>query len=134
MGMRPTASGAPATLWLAAAVLLTEAVGLCVAAVFTAVDTANGQSSTKSSGIALTLLAFAGVLAVALLARGLAQAKSWSHTPAAMVQLFTGGIAIYLLDGHRFEWGVPAIALAVLGLAALLSPPTVRALPRRQAH
>src|SRR5262249_58816601 len=61
-------------------------------------------------------------------ARGVAGARRWSRTPALLTQLFFGIVGIYLLQGDRLEWGVPVVVLAVAGLAALLAPPSLRAL------
>jgi hypothetical protein len=122
--------GTPGTLLLAAGVEAAEAAGLAVAGVLTAVDTAAGHSSQSSSGIGLTLLAFIVVAGLALIAAGLARVRPWSRTPAVLTQVLTGVIAVYLLQAHRFDWGVPALLLALAGLAALLAPPSWRALNR----
>jgi hypothetical protein len=115
---------------VAAAAQLTEAAGMCMAATFAAVSTAAGRSYQLASGIALTLIAFGAAAALAAIAAGMAKAKPWSRTPAVMTQLFVGGAGIYLLDGHRPEWGVPALLLAVVCLAGLLTPASLRALNR----
>jgi hypothetical protein len=47
-----------------------------------------------------------------------------------MTQVLTGVDAVYLLQAHRFDWGVPALLLALAGLAALVAPPSWRALNR----
>src|SRR5262249_51124744 len=52
----------------------------------------------------------------------------WSRGPGLPTQLFGGMGGIYLLQGHRFDWGAVLVVLAVLGFAALLSAPSVRAL------
>jgi hypothetical protein len=129
----PAASPAgqrPAALRLAAAAQLIEAVGLCVAAAFGAISTADGKSSQAASGAALTVLAVAAAVGIALIAAALAKARPWSRTPTAMTQLLViiGGIA--LLDGDRPEWGVPALLLAAACLAGLLTPASLRALNR----
>jgi hypothetical protein len=120
----------PAGLRLAAAAQVIEAVGLCVAAVFGAISTADGKSSQAASGAALTVLAVAAAVGIALIAAALAKARPWSRTPTAMTQLLViiGGIA--LLDGDRPEWGVPALLLAAACLAGLLTPASLRALNR----
>ena len=105
-------------------------LGLAVAGVLTAVDTAAGRSSQSSSGIGLTLLAFIVAAGLVLIAAGLARVRPWSRTPAVMTQVLTGVIAVYLLQAHRFDWGVPALLLALAGLAGLLAPPSLRALSR----
>jgi len=132
MGMRygESREGVPRTLLLAAGVQAAEAVGLAVAGVLTAVDTAAGRSSQSSSGIGLTLLAFIVAAGLVLIAAGLARVRPWSRTPAVMTQVLTGVIAVYLLQAHRFDWGVPALLLALAGLAGLLAPPSLRALSR----
>jgi hypothetical protein len=71
-------------------------------------------------------VATAGVLA--WIAVDLARARRWTRTPALLTQLFVGIVAIYLLQGHRYSWGVPCLALSVGGFAALLVPPSLRAL------
>jgi hypothetical protein len=120
----------PAALRVAAAAQFIEAIGLAVAAVFAAVSTADGRTYQLGSGIALILIAVGTAIGVAAIAVGLARARPWSRTPTGMVQLFViiGGIT--LLDGHRPEWGVPALVLAVICLAGLLTPTSLRALNR----
>ena len=132
MGMR-SGEGAPPMLRLAAGVQAIEAVGLCVAGVLTAVDTAAGRSAQASSGIALTLLAFIVAAGLAWIAWGIARQQPWSRTPAVLTQVLTGVIAVYLLQAHRFDWGIPALLLAIAGLAGLLAPASFRALSRSAA-
>ena len=140
---KPPAPGAPApatpaaapgerprALRLAAALQALEAVGLCVAAGFAAVATADGQSYQRASGIALTLIAVGLAAVFALFAVGLARAKPWTRTPVVMVQLFVIIAGITLLDGHRPEWGVPALLLAACCLFGLFTPASLRALNR----
>lgn len=120
----------PAALRVAAAAQFIEAIGLAVAAVFAAVSTADGRTYQLGSGIALILIAVGTAIGLAAIAVGLARARPWSRTPTGMVQLFViiGGIT--LLDGHRPEWGVPALVLAVICVAGLLTPASLRALNR----
>jgi hypothetical protein len=120
----------PRALRLAAAVLAVEAVGMCVAAGFSAVSTADGQSYQRASGIALTLIAVGTAVVFALFARGLAKARPWTRTPVVMTQLAIGVWAIYLLKDHRPEWGVPMLLVAACCLAALFTPASLRALNR----
>ena len=118
----------PPTLRAAAAVQAAESVLILVATVLAGVDTAAGQSYHANSGIALTVIGVAAVAALALVAGGLARARRWSRTPALLTQLFAGIVGIYLLQGHRLDWGLALVVLAVLGFAMLLSPPSLRAL------
>ena len=123
----------PAALRLAATAQLIEAAGLCVAAAFGAISTADGKSSQAASGVALTVFAVAVAVGIALIAAALAKARPWSRTPTAMTQLFVVIGGIVLLDGDRPEWGVPALLLAAACLAGLLTPASLRALNRPPA-
>ena len=118
----------PPTLRVAAVVQAAESALVLAATVLAGVDAAAGQSYHVSSGIALTVIGVAAVAALALVAAGLARARRWSRTPALLTQLFAGIVGIYLLQAHRLDWGVALVVLAVLGFAALLSPPSLRAL------
>ena len=118
----------PASLLGAAIVEAIEAAGVLVAAILAGVDTSSGRSYHANSGIALTLIGIATAVALAYVASGLARARRWSRTPALLTQLFVGIVGIYLIQGHRYDWGAPAVVLAVAGFAALLVPPSLRAL------
>jgi hypothetical protein len=118
----------PATLRAAAAVQAAESAVLLVATVLVGIDAAAGRSYQQSSGIALTLIGVASVAALAAVAAGLARARRWSRTPALLTQLFFGIVGIYLLQGHRLDWGVTSVVLATAGFASLLAPPSLRAL------
>ena len=128
----------PPTLRVAAVVQAAESVLVLVATVLAGVDAASGQSYHVSSGIALTVIGVAAVAALGVVAAGLARARRWSRTPALLTQLFAGIVGIYLLQGHRLDWGLTLVVLAALGFAALLSPPSMRALTgdrsRNQPH
>jgi hypothetical protein len=122
----------PATLRAAAVVQAAEAVLVLAATVLAGIDTAAGRSYRVGSGIALTAIGVACVAGLALVAAGLARARRWSRTPALLTQLFLGIVGISLLQGQRFDWGVLSVVLAVAGLAALLAPPSLRALVSRE--
>jgi len=118
----------PATLRAAAVVQAAESAVVLLATVLVGIDAVAGRSYQQSSGIALTLIGLACAAALALVASGLARARRWSRTPALLTQLFIGIVGIYLLQGHRLDWGVASVVLAVAGFAALLAPPSLRAL------
>jgi hypothetical protein len=122
----------PATLRAATVVQAVESAVVLAAAVLAGVDTAAGRSYQQGSGIALTVIGVASAAALALVAVGLARVRRWSRTPALLTQLFFGIVGIYLLQAHRLEWGVPLLVLAAAGLAALLAPPSLRALTRHE--
>jgi peptidoglycan/LPS O-acetylase OafA/YrhL len=118
----------PATVLVAAVVQAAEAAGVLAASILAGIDTGAGRSYHADSGIALTLIGAATALALGCVAAGLARTRRWSRTPAMLTQLFVGIVGIYLVQGHRLDWGVPGIALAVAGFAALLARPSMRAL------
>jgi hypothetical protein len=107
-----------------------EAAGVLVASVLAGVDAVGGRSYHEDSGIALTVIGIATALALGLVAVGLARGRAWSRTPALLTQLFAGIVSIYLLQGHRYAWGGPGMAVALAGFVALLAPPSLRALAR----
>jgi hypothetical protein len=120
----------PPSLLGAAGVQAADAAIVLVATVLAGVDTATGESYQVGSGIALTLIGLATAAALATVALGLARVRKWSRTPALMTQLFVGIVGIYLVQSHRYEWGVSCLVLAVAGFAALLAPASMRALAR----
>jgi hypothetical protein len=117
-----------ATLTAAAAVECVEVAGILVAAILAGIATAQGKSYQNASGIAITLIGIGAVVALSFVGYGLAKARRWSRTPALLTQLFTGIIGIYLVQGARYWWGVPALVLSVAGFVLLLVPPSIRAL------
>ncbi|HZC62790.1 MAG TPA: hypothetical protein VE464_14245 [Streptosporangiaceae bacterium] len=105
-----------------------DALIVLAASVLAGVDTASGKSYQRGSGIALTLIGLATAAALAWIAVGLSQGRRWSRTPAALTQLFVGIVGIYLVQGHRYEWGIPSLILAAAGLVLLFMPASFRAL------
>jgi hypothetical protein len=118
----------PASLRIAVVVQAAESAVVLVATILAGIDAAAGRSYHQNSGIALTVIGVGAAAALALVAVGLARARRWSRTPALLTQLFFGIVGIYLVQGDRLDWGVPSIVLAVAGFAALLAPPSLRAL------
>ena len=118
----------PSSLLGAAGVQAAEAVIVLVASVISGVDTAAGKSYQTGSGVALTVIGVLTAVMLAWIAVSLARARRWTRTPALLTQLFVGIVGIYLLQSHRYAWGVPCLVLAAGGFAALLVPPSLRAL------
>ncbi len=106
----------------AAIVQAIEAAGVLFAAILAAVETASGHAYQTASGVAITLIGVGMAILLAAVARGLRRARRWTRTPAVLTQLFLGIVAVYLLQSGRLDWGIPAIVLAVAGIAALLAP------------
>jgi len=132
---KPAAAPRPAltplvALRVAAAALALEALGLAVAAVFATINTVDGHAYQLAGGIAATLIALATASGLGGIAVCLATARPWTRIPTALTQLFIIIAGVTLLQGHRLEWGVPALALAAACLAGLLTPASLRALNR----
>jgi hypothetical protein len=118
----------PRTVQVLAAVQAIEAVGVLVAAIIAGLDTGAGKSYQLSSGIAITVTGVCVALLLGLVARGLLAGRRWTRTPALLTQLFGGLIAVYLLEASRYDWGIPALLLAVAGCAMLFAPASMRLL------
>ena len=118
----------PPSLLGAAGVQAADALIVLASSVLAGVDTVAGKSYQRDSGIALTLIGLATAAALAWIAVGLARGRRWSRTPAALTQLFVGIVGIYLVQGHRYGWGIPSLVLAAAGFALLLMPASLRAL------
>jgi hypothetical protein len=117
-------------LRLAVAIQLLEGVGMLVATGFSAAATVSGKSYHTSSGVALTLLAFIAVVAIAIFAYATARARPWGRTPALIIQVLTAFGGVMLVQDHRLDWGIPALILAVAAAASLLAPASFKALNR----
>jgi hypothetical protein len=118
----------PRSLLGAAGIQAADAAIVLAASVLAAVDAAAGKSYQTGSGIALTVIGLVTAAGLAWVAVGLAKVRRWSRTPALLTQLFLGIVGIYLVQGHRYSWGVPSLVLAAAGLAALLVPASLHAL------
>jgi hypothetical protein len=129
-GARARLAGAPMLL-TATAAQAAEAVGLCVVIAANVIDSVSGNTWTASNAIGLILVEAVVAVGVAWIATGIARRRPWSRTPAVMTQVFTVMIAVWLLEAHRYAWGVPALLLAIAGLTGLLTPSSLRALARQ---
>ena len=114
----------------AAAAQAAEAAALCVVIVLNVIDAASGRASTASNAIGFIVLEAIVAAGVALIASGIARFRPWSRTPAVMTQVFTILIALWLLEAHRYAWGIPALLVAIAALAGLFAPTSLRALTR----
>ena len=124
------AAGAPPMLRLTAAAQAVEAAGLVVAAGFQAAEVASGHAYQTSSGIGLAVLEVITAALLAWIASAIARMRPWGRTPGVMTQICVALLALVLLQGGQYAWGVPALVLAVFGLTGLFHPASVRALRR----
>ena len=129
MGMR-SADGAPNLLLVGAAAQGLEAAGLFVVIVANLIDLADGHTYQKSGAIAIIVIEVIVAIGVAWIASGIVRVRPWTRTPAVMTQVFTLVIAVWLLEAHRIAWGLPALVIALTGLAGLFAPTSLRALAR----
>jgi hypothetical protein len=120
--------GRPPTVAAAAVVQAIQSAAILLAAILAGIAALEGKSYENASGIAITAIGVGTAIVLGYVAVGLARARRWSRTPALLTQLFTGIVGIYLVQGHRWSWGVPALVLCVAGFVLLLSPPSIRAL------
>lgn len=122
------AQGRPPTITGAAVVEALQAIAVLLAAILAGVATGEGKSYQNSSGIAITLIGVATAIGLGYVAIGLVRTRRWSRTPALLTQIFTGIVGIYLVQGERYSWGIPALVLSVAGFVLLLVPPSIKAL------
>jgi cell division septation protein DedD len=120
----------PVGIRVATVVQGVEAVGITAAAIAAAVVTADGRNFQLGNEIGLTLIAFAAACGLAAFTLGLHRVQPWSRTPVFLTQLFLGGAGLFLLDAHRWGWGIAALLLALICLAGLFTPASLRALHR----
>jgi hypothetical protein len=118
----------PRTVLGLAVVELIEAGGILLAAILAGVATGSGKSYQLGSGVAITVIGVGVAIALALVARGLRSGRRWARTPTLLTQLFVGIVGIYLTQSGRYDWGIPALALAAGGFALLLAPASLRVL------
>ena len=119
--------------FMAAAAQAAEALGLVVVIVLNVIASASGDASTASNAIGFIVLEAVIAAGVAWIAVGITRRRPWTRTPAVMTQVLTGLIAVWLLEAHRYAWGIPALLLAIAGLAGLLAPSSLRALARQDS-
>jgi hypothetical protein len=117
-------------LFLAAAALAAEAAALGVAVIFNIIDSASGRTWTTGNAIAFIAIEVIVALGMVWLAAAVLRLRPWSRTPAVMTQVFTALVAVWLLEAHRYSWGIPVLLLAVACLAGLFTPSSLRALAR----
>jgi hypothetical protein len=120
----------PVTLRLAAAVHAVEAAGMLAVTGFSAAATYGGKAYSTANGVELTVLAFIAAAWLAGIAWPIAKASPWTRTPAVLNQLLVIVGGVFLVQGDRLDWGVPALILAAVALGALFVPASLKALNR----
>jgi hypothetical protein len=116
------------TLSAAAAVEALEGLAVLALGLYTGVEAIIGRPHDLASAIALALMAVFAGICVLLVGRGLWQVRRWGRAPALLTQIFMIIAGVSLVQSGRDAVGAIIIAIAVAGGAALLSPPSTRAL------
>ncbi|MFI7052986.1 hypothetical protein ACIBLB_13115 [Streptosporangium canum] len=121
-------SNRPMTLTVAAAVLGLEGLTTLLLGGYVGVETVIGRPSDVMSSL---FVAGFGILVGAVLlwvGWGMLRTERWTRSLGVLAQIFATVIGITLIQSDQQTIGVPLIAVAVIGLVALLSPPTTHAL------
>jgi predicted alternative tryptophan synthase beta-subunit len=118
----------PITLSAAAAVEALEGIALVAVGLYVGVEAVAGSPNDLTSAVVLALMAIAAGVGIVAVGRGLWQTRRWGRAPALLTQIFAVIAAISMIQSRRQAIGAVLIVLAVAGAAALLSPPSTRAL------
>ncbi len=118
----------PMTLSTAAAVEALEGAAVLAAGLYVGVEAIIGRPHDMASAVALALMAILAGVCVILVGRGLWQVRRWGRAPALLTQIFAVIAAVSMIQSRRHIVGAIIIAIAVAGAAALLSPPSTKAL------
>jgi hypothetical protein len=116
------------TLTVAAAIMGLEGVTALLLGGYVGVETVIGKPADLISSI---FVAGFGILVGAVLLRvawGMIQVNRWTRSPGVLTQIFALPVGVTLIQSDQQAIGIPLIAVAVIGLVALLSPPTTQAL------
>lgn len=116
------------TLTVAAAVLGLEGLTTLLLGGYVGVETVIGRPSDVLSSL---FVAGFGILVGAVLlwvGWGMLRTERWTRSLGVLAQIFATVIGITLIQSDQQTIGVPLIAVAVIGLVTLLSPPTTHAL------
>lgn len=92
-------------------------------------ETLRGAAGDLTAGLAagaFGLLVGAGLLWVAW--GGLLKVERWGRAPGVLTQILLIPVAVTLIQSQQALPGGTLLVMAVVGLAALLAPPTTRAL------
>lgn len=126
--MLPDVSTRPSTLSAAAAIEVFEGVIVLAAGCYAGIQAIFGSPHDVASALVLCLMALAAGGGMAFAGWGLWHVSRWGRAPALLTQFFALIAAVSLIQSHQPVLGAVLAVVAVVGAAALLSPPTTRAL------
>ena len=120
----------PALLYVLSALILLEAVGVAVAAIYLVIEIIAAPTASFGTAIALAVVVAVTAVALVLLARGALNARPWirgATVCVAVLQLLVA-YSILITKEPALGWAlaVPAVALLVL----VFTPPVLRATVR----
>jgi predicted alternative tryptophan synthase beta-subunit len=118
----------PATLSAAAGIEVLEGAAVFGIGLYVGVDAVAGRPHDMASAVALAFMAVLAGAGIVLVGRGLWQVRRWGRAPALLTQIFAVIAAVSMIQSGRHALGAILIVIAVAGAAALLSPPSTRAL------
>ncbi|GAA4503255.1 hypothetical protein GCM10023191_055930 [Actinoallomurus oryzae] len=118
----------PITLSTAAAIEAVEGVAVAAVGLYVGIEAIVGSPNDLASAIVLALMAIAAGVGLVAVGRGLWQVRRWGRAPALLTQIFAVIAGISMIQSSRQIIGGVFIVVAVAASAALLSPPTTRAL------
>ncbi|GGO64559.1 hypothetical protein [Nonomuraea cavernae] len=119
----------PLSLVVAAIVVALEGLVALGLGLFVGVETARGDAENLTAALAeaaFGMLIGAGLLWVAW--GGLLRMERWGRSPGVLAQIFLLPVAWTLIQADQLLLGIPVIVAALIGLVALLAPPTTHAL------
>jgi hypothetical protein len=120
---------------LLAAVVLLEAALLAAATIYLGVEIVVAAPASLVSAIALAVLVAIAAAWLAVVGVNVLRGSAWVRGGIVVWQLLQLVLALGAFQGllAQPEWGWPLIALAVLALVLLFTPPVVRATSRQQS-
>ena len=101
---------------------------MLAAGFYIGVETVAGSPNDRVSAIVLAIMAIGAGVAIVAVGRGLWQRRRWGRAPALLTQIFAVILGVSLIQGGRQVPGGVLVALAAVGVVALFSPPSMRAL------
>ncbi|MFI5842779.1 hypothetical protein ACIA8K_24040 [Catenuloplanes sp. NPDC051500] len=118
----------PPTLRVAVLLLKAQAVVVGALAIFLVFKDLTSTFAALSVALGVTIFTIAASAAIYAIARALGHHRGGARAPGIVVQLMVIAIGYYMIMGGLVWLGAALIALAVLVIALIVSPPSTRAL------
>ena len=120
----------PRPLLVAVGLLVLQGASFVGYALVVLVQAVRGDRTTLLGAALLALLLVAWGAGLGLAARGLGAGRRWARSPVVVTELLLLAVGIPLVQGAGRPAGIVVVAVAVVALAAVLSPPVTRLLVR----